>query len=135
MATLTKTQLEHAKGKVKALAEARINKFVQALGPRPTVPRYSDAECMALINSGQAKLLADISGIYGSGHGMDVLRKFFDFPRTKAANTLHTQAKAWDVAKEKEVSKVNAIKERVIDELVMSPDGMEALKKIAAAFA
>jgi hypothetical protein len=135
MATLTKTQLEHAKGKVDALVKARIDKFLQALGPRPTVPRYSDAECMALINSGQAKLLTDSPKIYVSGYGIDALRKLFDFPRTKAANTLHSQAKAWDAAKEKGVSKINAIKERVIDELVMSPDGMEALKNITAAFA
>ena len=132
MAALTKTQLEHAKGKVANAASARMDAFCIKFGERPKVPEFTPAERRAMILGGTATIKKDLDFediFYRS------FSDFFDYPPKPEVVAAQAQAEAWDAAVRAEQAKVDAISEALIDELVMSPDGMAALAKIATAFA
>lgn len=133
MPALTKTQLDHAKAKVAALVTARMAAFTGAAGPKPKVPQYTPEERRAMILDGRATIKQELDFENTCNYASIASR--FNFPLTGAMVSAQLAADAWQKAHDDEHAKVCAIKERVIDELVMSPDGMAALTKIAEAFA
>lgn len=132
MATLTKTQLEHAKTKVKAAAAARLQAFRRTLGDRPQVPEYTPGERRAMILDGTATPnVTDFEDDIRYKPFADC----FDYPSKPEMAAAQALVDAYDAKVHAEEEVVDTIKDALIDELVMSPDGMAALAKIAAAFA
>jgi hypothetical protein len=135
MPALTKNQLDHAKRKVDQALRQKLTVFSEKLGDRPVVPQLSVETMVSLVRTNKATLKV-LDGRYVSGGYLpDVLKVLYDFPLPKEAAKLQEQAKKWDAAFQAEEKRLTAIKEKLIDELVMSPDGMAALEKIYAAFA
>lgn len=127
MPTLTRTQLEHARQRVAQTAAERLTAFKEKLGKAPHCADFTTEEKKALILSGKAKLI-DIN-YYGYAYNN------YTYPQTaemKKANVAH---KEWTKKVQAEQARLNKIQASVIDELVMSPDGMDALARIAKAFA
>lgn len=129
MASLTKTQLDHAKGKVQTAATKKIDEFKKTLGARPLFTDFTSKEKEAFIRAGKA-ILKDGASFDSYGY----LGSSFNFPDTPAMKKQRKLCEAWDAEVKKESLRIEGIKDRLIDELVMSPDGMEALNKIALAF-
>ena len=132
MPTLTKTQLDHAKQKVEAARHKAFTKFRESLGEEPEVPKYDVITKRAMILNGRATLKSNVE-IDEKRWGLSNADAF-DYPLTVVMVTAADQKKAWNLALETERARLNRITEQLVDELVMSPDGMAALAKIAAAF-
>lgn len=127
MPALTKTQLEHAKQR---LTEAR-KKYVAAkiaeLGPEPEQVELSNAEKFSRIKAGAAKLKSDV---YWRCNVVEA----FDFDLTYEERLQQDLYDTWK-AKCKEIDcKAEVIERNMLDELVMNPNGIEALKRISEAF-
>lgn len=133
MPTLTKTQLEHAKAKVANLVAARMQAFYKTLGPRPKMPEFTPAERRAMILGGTATIKPNFD--FEASFRYESFVSCFNFPPKPGMVAAQQALDAYDQAVTDERAKISAIEERVIDELVMSPDGMAALAKIAEAFA
>jgi hypothetical protein len=133
MAALTKTQLEHAKAKVEAAYSAAMTKFVAALGTEPDEIQFTDAEKRAMVLDGRAK--PDPKQDFAASRYYVPMQDVFIFPKTGAMIENEAAIEAWNALINTERARLNIVKEQLIDELVMSPDGMSALTKIAAAFA
>lgn len=130
MPTLTKTQIAYATQKIDKLSKLRLSEFRQQLEPRPVTPSYTYDEKLAMIKDGRA-VISDPQQTHG---GWDVTG-FFSYPSTPEMEAAALESKNWEKAISAEESRLSAIKERLLDELVMSPDGVAALEKIAQAFA
>ena len=127
MPALTRIQLDHAKQR---LAEAK-KKYVAAkvaeLGPEPAKIDLGNEEKMARIKTGQATLKSDTEAY-------TYLCNAFVYHLTPTELAQKVQHEAWCDKRDAINVDATAIEQRVVDELVMSPDGMSALAKIAAAF-
>ena len=130
MPTLTKTQIAYATQKIDKLSKLRLYEFHQQLGPKPVTPSYTYDEKLAIIKDGRAV----ISNPQQTHRCWDVT-EFFSYPSTPEMEAAAFKQKAWEKAVAAEESRLSAIEERLLDELVMSPDGTAALEKIAQAFA
>ena len=133
MPTLTKTQLDHAKQKVATLVASRMAAFIATLGPEPEVPEFTPAERRAMILGGTATIKANLD--FEESIRYEPFVRCFDFPKKPGMTAAQEALDAYNLAIHTERAKINVIEERVVDELVMSPDGMAALTKIAEAFA
>lgn len=131
MPALTKTQLDHAKQKVETARNKALAKFRESLGEKPEVPEYTMLVKRAMIIEGRATLKTDVE--IDARWGVSVADAF-DYPPTVVMVTAAEQKRVWNLAFAAEQDRLAAIEERLVDELVMSPDGMTALAKIAAAF-
>lgn len=132
MASLTKTQLEHAKSRVTTAMAAYIHRQMATIGEEPDVQEYDDSQKLAMIRSGAATLKAKYHGD-NDFHGY--LTCFFDYTDTPQMAETRAKLAAWEAARDKINADATAIEAKLIDELVMSPDGTAALERIAAAFA
>ena len=122
---LTKTQIEYAKSKIARAKTTWLQTRIDALGEQPdlTCPR---GESLRMISDGTARLnSAAKDGIYRS----DVLG-YFDFPRHPNADA----AEAWTTQRNAPYAEADAIEERLVDKLIMSPDGLTVLAEIIGAF-
>jgi hypothetical protein len=133
MAALTKTQLEHAKAKVQTLVAGKLAAIRTVLGPQPEVIELSDEQKHTMVLDGSAKL--DLTKDFSKTPYYENLYYWYIFPTTGEMVNQQFAHDTWQKAYDIEAAKVRATEEQVIDELVMSPDGMSALNKIAAAFA
>lgn len=131
MAALTKTQLEHAKARVETAMAAYIHRRMAAIGEEPDVREYNDEEKLAMIRAGAAKL--KLKRAYRDTR--DYLTNFFEYVLTPEMVEAQTKLDVWQKARDDINAKADEIKNTLIDELVMSPDGTAALTRIATAFA
>jgi hypothetical protein len=132
MPALTKTQLDHAKQKVENARNKALAKFRESLGDEPVVPKYTADEKKAMILDGRAKPKKDLD--FEESIRYCSFSDQFKYPVTSAMIKAADNLKVWEAALEHEQKRLAIIEERLVDELVMSPDGMAALAKIAAAF-
>ena len=132
MPALTKTQLDHAKQKVETARNKALAKFRESLGPKPKAMQYTAEEKKAMILDGRAKPEKDLN--FEDSVRYRVFTDLFEYPQTDAMIKSAKIVEVWNAALECERQRLAEIEERLIDELVMSPNGMTALAKIAAAF-
>jgi hypothetical protein len=132
MPTLTKTQLDHAKQKVENTRNKALAKFRESLGDEPVIPEYTADEKKAMILDGRARPKKDLD--FEENVRYVPFSDLFDYPTTGAMVEAADNLKVWEAALKVEQKRLAIIEERLIDELIMSPDGMAALAKIAAAF-
>ena len=128
MPALTKAQLNHATQRV---AEARaqfIYERAKALGPKPEAPVITNADKLAAISNGTAKLGSSGLEYYGYLHNA------FDYPLSPEQQAQQDARDRWQQAYDAITAEAARIESGLIDELVMSPDGVSALKRIADAF-
>lgn len=132
MASLTKTQLEHAKSRVATAMAAYIHRQMASIGEQPDVQEYDDSQKLAMIRSGTATLKAKY---HGDSDPYGHLTNFFNYTDTPEMTEARAKLKVWEAARDKIDADAATIEAKLIDELVMSPDGTAALERIAAAFA
>jgi hypothetical protein len=132
MASLTKTQLEHAKSRVATAMAAYIHRQMASIDEEPDVQEYDNSQKLAMIRSGTATLKAKYHGD-NDPHGY--LTRFYDYTDTPEMTEARAKLATWKAARDKIDADAAAIEAKLIDELVMSPDGTAALERIAAAFA
>ncbi len=132
MASLTKTQLEHAKSRVTTAMVAYIHRQMATIGEEPDVQEYDDSQKLAMIRSGTATMKAKY---HGDNDPYGHLTNFFNYTDTPEMTEARAKLKVWEAARDKIDADAATIEAKLIDELVMSPDGTAALERIAAAFA
>jgi len=129
MAALTKTQLDHAQKRIKEAMEKYIARKIAPLGKKPEEVEFTDDEKIKMIRAGTAKVKKDQNyDRYGG------LYAFFDYPLTSEMMANAAAAAGWEKAVDKVRSTAHVVKERLLDELIMAPDGAAALARIATAF-
>ena len=128
MPALTKTQLAHAISRVETARQTYVQRYVAELGPEPEVIDYDSDGKIKMIRAGKAVMKKNV---YYRTDLVDA----FDYPVTDAMKEVQLQADAWQAKHDAIVDKAQAIEGQLVDELVMSPDGVSALARIAAAFA
>ena len=130
MPNLTKTQLEHAKTRIEQAKAAYIKRMIEPFGERPGVPKFTDVEMTDMIRKGAATLKAKASNErYG------YLCDYFDYPRTPLMLEAQGKLDAWTVHHGAIIEIADKLEQKLLDELIMSPDGAAALLSISAAFA
>ena len=130
MATLTRTQIDHAKHRMYEAKQAYITARTEHLGQRPTVIDFSPTEKLEMVRKGTARL-KDSVDTDRYGHFLAA----FDYPSTRAQLTSQAALKKWQAAVDAVTAKAQKIETQLLDELIMSPDGAAALARIAGAFA
>lgn len=132
MAALTKTQLDHAKTRLAAAKAKFIDQRMALLGVEPEMPEYTDREKEDMIRAGTATLLhsATWSGRYHSNPF-----GFFVYPDSPIMIAQRAAKTAWNARHNAVLAEADVIENGLLDELVMAPDGVAALKRIAEAFA
>jgi hypothetical protein len=133
MAVLTKTQLEHAKSRVAAAKDAYVHRQMAALGEKPDVVEFDDEQREAMIRTGVAVLKPNNS--WGRSNYCSDPFNYFTFPDSPALKEQRQKRKAWEEAATGINRKAHDIASSLLDELIMAPDGVAALKRIADAFA
>lgn len=124
MPALTKTQLEHAKQRVRECRAKFIAARTMPLGDEPEPTSYTPDEKVAMIRSGSATLKKNV-------WARTDLQDAFDYPFDAVKQLAYD---AWHAKVNVIITEADAIEAGLIDELVMSPDGVSALQRIAAAF-
>lgn len=127
MPALTKTQLDHAKHRLAEAKNTHVAQQIMLLGQEPEQPELTEQQKQNMIRNGTAVLRSNF-GRY------TYLHDAFDYPLPPELAAQAAAYKAWEAKCEDVRNKADAIEQGVIDELVMSPDGMAALKRIADAF-
>ena len=130
MPSLTKTQIEHAIKRLDERMQEYIERKMAPLGPKPEAPRLTFDQMVEMIRIGKAVLkpreklneYTDLTPAY----------TYLLNPEDQIKQDMHD---AWKLALKKTTEEAEAIKQSVLDELIMSPDGKAALERIAAAFA
>jgi hypothetical protein len=130
MAALTKTQLDHAKQRVSEAKQKLIERRIAMLGPRPNHFDLTTQEQIAHIKTGTATLKTDMN--FAS---YTKLVDAFDYRLTAQQQGLKNAYDTWAAKADAIKEAATAIEQNLIDELVMSPDGVSALQRITAAFA
>ena len=133
MPKLTATQLDRIKQKIRAAAAGYCSRRITALGSRPIVPAYTSQEMKALIESGQAEVVHPPLNEFDEAVYC-TFSDCFKFPPLPGRAEAEAAAKAWDEGVETINDAANKIEERLLDEVILG-DGMEALKRVEAAFA
>jgi hypothetical protein len=133
MPNLTKLQVDHAKDKIKKLASERRCAFIQGLGDEIEVPEFTDANKEVMIRNGTTRIDPKLD--FQREFYRRTFLEFWEFPDTAEMTTAKTAAQAREAKIAAFDAEQAALVERLTDEIVMSPDGMTALAKIAAAFA
>lgn len=123
---LTKIQIEHAKRKLGRVKAAWLESQMEALGEQPDAD-WTKTEKFDMIDSGQAKLNTTARK---SESLYNYLFNYYDFPRHPNADA----ADVWTAQRDALIAKANAIEERFIDKLIMSPNGLGAMEDIVEAF-
>lgn len=132
MAALTKTQLEHAKTRLAAAKAKFIEQRMASHGVEPEEPKHTDREKEDMIRAGLATLTrpATWSGRYHSDPF-----GFFIYPDSSVMAAQRAARVAWNAHHDAALADADAIENGLLDELVMAPDGVAALKRIAEVFA
>lgn len=133
MPKLTSTQLDRIERKIRIAAQDYRQRCVTAMGPRPAVPTYTPEQMKALIESGEVKVVHPPLDEFND----TVYRTFaecFEFPLLPGQAEAEAAAKVWDEGVEAIEKFASTTEERLLDEAILG-DGMEALKRIDAAFA
>lgn len=123
---LTKIQIEHAKRKLGRVKAAWLKSQMEALGEQPDAD-WTRTEKFDMIDSDQAKLNTTARK---SESLYNYISNYYDFPRHPNADA----ADVWTAQRDALIAKANAIEERLVDKLIMSPDGLTFLAEIAEAF-
>lgn len=132
MAALTRMQLDHATLRLEEQTAAFIRHKLDELGEQPKLIEHSGSEKTAMLHDGRATVKADYSAdrrTYGMEFGDG-----FDYPMTPEMEAARRAHEAWEAEAEAIRAKAHRIKQSVLDELIMSPDGKAALDRIAQAF-
>lgn len=125
---MNQTQLNRIELRINQAVAAALTAFVATLPPEPDVIEYTDAEKVGMIRTGVATLKTPVPEYRNE------LVDFFDYPPTTEMQLADEMRTAWDRDYEAERNRLNTIKERLLDEAILSKDGMAVLDKIAAAF-
>lgn len=130
MAALTKTQLEYAKTRIAAAKAAYIHRHMAALGEEPDVTEYTEEQKEALIRDHKAVLKPPGKRPYSRD-----VSDFFDYVDTQAMATQRALLATWTAGKKAIEAHAEATEKKLLDELIMAPDGAAALARIADALA
>lgn len=129
MPNLTKTQLEHAKTRIEQAKAAYTARLIAPFGERPKVPEYTGAEMIGMIRKGHATLKDTANNDrYCSLSGS------FEYPRTPLMQKTQDELDAWEVHHNAITETADKLEQKLLDELIMSPDGAAALLSISKAF-
>lgn len=125
---LTRIQITHAQSRIKQAKNKYLQIKLAALGDAPKVDKYTDAEKLVFIRSGQATFnkTSDFYGYVMNAFTYPVLGKYVE---QQAAYD------AWNKARDDIHTEAQRIEDELVDQLIMSPDGNAALTRIAEAFA
>lgn len=130
MPNLTKTQLEHAKTRITEAKRVYIACSLAPFGDKPQVPEYTDAEQIAMIRKDHATLKENAS-FDRCCH----LLSQFDYPRTPLMQEAQGKLDAWKTHNSAIRETADKLEQKLLDELIMSPDGAAALARISEIFA
>lgn len=130
MPNLTKTQLEHAKTRITEAKRVYIAYSLAPFGDEPQVPEYTDAEQIAMIRKGHATLKEGA----GPNRYCHLLSQF-DYPRTPLMQEAQGKLDAWKIHNNAIRETADKLEQKLLDELIMSPDGAAALARISEIFA
>jgi hypothetical protein len=125
---LTRIQITHAQLRIKQAKNKYLQIKLAALGDAPKVDKYTDAEKLAFIRSGQATF-NKTSDLYGH------VTNAFTYPVLGKHVEQQAAYDAWDKARDDIRTEAQRIEDELVDQLIMSPDGNAALTRIAEAFA
>lgn len=124
---MNQQQLKRIELRIQAAAAAFIAAKMAALGEQPEVPEYSESEMIAMIRLGTATLKEHPDHHYS-------VTSNFDYPLTVEMVNATAAEKAWGAARDKIRAEADAISNRLLDEAILSKDGMAVPDRIAAAF-
>lgn len=128
MPALTKTQLDHAKQRLAEAKQKYLVVKIAELGSEPNDVELSNEEMLFRIRTGRARFKN--SRVLHYTNVVDA----FEYLLTPGEQDQKTARVAWEAKRDAVTAKATAIEQQTIDKLVMSPDGMDALAEIAAAF-
>ena len=132
MAALTKTQLDHSNTRLAAANAKFIDQRMALLGVEPEAPEHTDQEKEDMIRTGTATLLH--SSTWSGRYHSDPFG-FFAYPDSPIMIAQRAAETAWNAHHNAVLAEADVIENGLLDELVMAPDGVVALKRIAEAFA
>lgn len=125
---LTRIQITHAQLRIEQAKKKYLQIKLATLGDAPKVDKYTDAEKLAFIRSGQATF-NKTSGLYGC------ITNAFTYPVLGKHVEQQAVYDAWNKAHDAIIAEAQSIEDELVDQLIMSPDGNAALTRIAEAFA
>lgn len=125
---LTKTQVEHATARLGAALNQKLDALKARLGERPAaLPALTEHDKYNLIVEGKATLLPK-----RNVRGYTALYEAYTYPEDpKAAERNAKAIKAWDDAFEKQAAPLRAQYAEVLDNIILSGNGDEALRLIS----
>lgn len=129
MATLTKTQLEHAKTRISEAKRAYIQSRLALFGEEPDVRCFTHDEKVAMIRNAVATLKPGDHGRHCN------VTDEFTYPATPEMVEQQEALECWKIHSKGITASANALEQTLLDELIMSPDGAAALLRISATFA
>jgi hypothetical protein len=129
MPNLTKLQLNHAEQRINEAKTDYITKYTKPFGDKPTVQVLTEDKKIALIKSGKAVLKGNHSSYYRG------LTEHFTYPVSKESLKQQAVLDKWQEQVNAVSTKAEKLKQTLLDELIMSPDGAAALARIATTFA
>ncbi len=125
---LTRIQITHAQLRIKQAKNKYLQIKLAALGDAPKVDKYTNAEKLAFIRSGQATFDRTFD-LY------DYVTNAFTYPVLGKHVEQQATYDAWNKARDAIIAEAQRVEDELIDQLIMSPDGSAALARIAEVFA